>query len=209
MRCLAGIFGLVLLAGVCPGCQGRSATAQSKNPVVVIETSKGSIEVEMLKNKAPKSVENFLAYAKDGTYAGTIFHRVIDGFMIQGGGFDEKLVKRQTRPPVVNESKNGASNRRGTVAMARTSDPNSATNQFFINVADNKNLDWGGFGPGRPGYTVFGQVTQGMETVDAIRIVATQCSTKKPGPCDRQKTKGMSDVPVEPVKIIKVSLKES
>lgn len=178
--------------------------AKSSNPVVVIETSKGSITVELLKDKAPRSVENFLSYVKDGSYEGTIFHRVIGNFMVQGGGFDENLMKRGTKPPVVNEATNGVSNRRGTLAMARTSDPNSATSQFFINVVDNQRLDRR---PGNAGYTVFGQVTSGMEAVDAIRAVPTLCSTVQPGPCDPQKTKGMRDVPAEPVKIIKVALK--
>ncbi|MEO1172864.1 MAG: peptidylprolyl isomerase [Myxococcota bacterium] len=178
--------------------------AKSSNPMVLIDTTQGAITVELLKDKAPKSVENFLSYVKDGSYEGTIFHRVISSFMVQGGGFDENLIKRSTKPPVVNEANNGVSNRRGTVAMARTNDPNSATSQFFINVVDNARLDRS---PGNPGYAVFGQVVKGMDTVDKIRAVPTLCSTVQPGPCDPQKTKGMRDVPSEPVKILKVTVK--
>jgi len=137
----------------------------------VFETSEGRIVVEVLPDKAPKTVANFVQYVKDGFYDGTIFHRVIKGFMIQGGGFTPAMVQKPTRPPVPIESNNGQKNVRGSVAMARTSDPNSATAQFFINVVDNAFLDY----PGQDGagYTVFGRVVEGMDVVDKIRAVPT------------------------------------
>ncbi len=194
---------LAALLVIAAGCDVASA---SGNDTVVFETSKGSFTVELYSEKAPKSVANFLAYVKAGHYEGTVFHRVIADFMIQGGGFDANLNQKETKAPVVNESSNGLSNRRGTLAMARRSQPDSATSQFFINVVDNPRLDFGGMRPGTPGYTVFGKVTKGMDVVDAIKAVPTLCNSKRPGPCDRQKTKGMADVPVEPVVIKKVEI---
>ena len=142
------------------------ATAQT----VKLQTTEGDIRIELDAAKAPKSVANFLQYVKAGHYNGLLFHRVIDGFMIQTGGYDAKLNQRPTKPPIPLESHNGLSNVRGSIAMARTNDPNSATSQFFINVADNARLD------GEPedkasGYAVFGQVIGGMEVVDKIRAV--------------------------------------
>ena len=135
---------------------------------VRLATSMGDIVLELDKDKAPKTVDNFVQYVKAGHYDGTIFHRVIDGFMIQGGGMKPDMSEKHTRPPIALEAKNGLSNARGTVAMARTSMPDSATSQFFINVADNPNLDsYGG------GYAVFGKVVSGMEVVDKIRAAAT------------------------------------
>jgi len=169
---------IFVLAGVAliPG----SALCQGKNPVVVIDTSQGAITVELFQDKAPKSVENFMAYMKAGFYNGTIFHRVIKGFMVQGGGFTADMQLKPTRPPIVNESANGLQNLRGTIAMARRTDPNSATSQFFINTVDNQRLS---------GYTVFGKVIQGMDVVDKIESVATG-------------TKGVySDVPNSPIVI--------
>jgi cyclophilin family peptidyl-prolyl cis-trans isomerase len=143
------------------------------------------------------SVENFMAYARDGYYDGTIFHRVISHFMIQGGGFTPDMEKKPTGEPIANEAINGLSNKRGTIAMARTSDPHSATAQFFINVQDNMNLDHSGqANPSTWGYAVFGRVAQGMEVVDDIRFV----KTAKAGP--------YSDVPVEPVLIERVLIGE-
>ncbi len=141
----------------------------SATPQVAFKTTMGDIVVELDHDKAPKTVDNFLTYVKSGHYKGTIFHRVIDGFMIQGGGFDEKLVQKKTNKPVQNEANNGLTNAPYTIAMARTSDPNSATAQFFINVADNDALNY----PGRDGfgYTVFGKVVQGQEVVDKIKGV--------------------------------------
>jgi cyclophilin family peptidyl-prolyl cis-trans isomerase len=145
----------------------------SPNPSVLIKTSLGDITVELAPDKAPETVKNFLQYVDDKFYDKTIFHRVISGFMIQGGGLDAGLVKKATRPPVKNESSNGLSNDRGTIAMARTSDPDSATAQFFINVVDNKMLDKKGDAPSAAGYCVFGKVTAGMDVVDKIRAVPT------------------------------------
>ena len=169
-----------------------AADAQAPSKVQ-IKTSLGDITVELYADKAPKSVENFLAYAKSGFYDGTIFHRVIADFMIQGGGFTPDLRQKKTRAPVVNESKNGLSNLRGTIAMARTADPNSATAQFFINTVDNPRLDYAG--DANPGYCVFGKVTAGLDVVDKIRALPTGAQ----GPF-------RSDVPTTPVIIEKVTV---
>ncbi len=155
---------------------------------VKLQTSMGDIVVELDAQKAPKSAENFLQYVKAGHYNGTIFHRVIPSFMIQGGGMDEKMVEKATRAPIALESKNGLQNLRGTIAMARTNDPNSATAQFFINVKDNPSLDQVNSRDGN-GYAVFGKVTQGMDVVDKIKDVKT--ASKPPH----------DDVPVVPVLI--------
>ncbi|MBI1323968.1 peptidyl-prolyl cis-trans isomerase [bacterium] len=146
--------------------------AQAANPVVVLETSKGPIEIELFADKAPGTVANFLKYVDEGHFNGLIFHRVIDGFMIQGGGFDKDMKeKRPAHPPIKNEAAaSGVKNARGTIAMARTNDPNSATCQFFINHKDNDFLN---ASPGNAGYAAFGQVKSGMEAVDAIAKVAT------------------------------------
>jgi peptidyl-prolyl cis-trans isomerase A (cyclophilin A) len=148
-----------------------SPSPAAAGPVVVMETTMGTLRIAVDKEKAPLSAENFLAYVRSGHYDGTIFHRVIPGFMAQGGGFDAQMKQKAVRAPVKNESGNGVSNRRGTLAMARTSDPDSATAQFFINVADNDRLDARG---GQPGYTVFGHVLEGMDVVDRIVAVRTQ-----------------------------------
>jgi cyclophilin family peptidyl-prolyl cis-trans isomerase len=140
---------------------------------VQLNTSLGPITLELADDQAPKSVANFLTYARDGFYNGTIFHRVIGDFMIQGGGFTTDFQQKPTRAPVPNEANNGLKNLRGTVAMARTSDPNSATAQFFINVKDNPPLDHRSPTPQGWGYAVFGKVVSGMDTVDKIRQVAT------------------------------------
>ena len=142
-------------------------------PNVVIETDQGNIEIELDEAKAPKSVANFLQYVDAKHYDGTIFHRVIKGFMAQGGGYDEKYEKRPTKEPVQNEADNGLKNTRGTVAMARTSDPHSATAQFFVNVVDNDFLDHKEKSGSGWGYTVFGKVTKGMDVVDKIVAVDT------------------------------------
>lgn len=143
---------------------------------ITLETSKGNIEIELDAEKAPISTSNFVAYAKKGHYAGTIFHRVIPGFMVQGGGFDAEMTQKPTDAPIQNESKNGLKNTRGTLAMARTNVPDSATSQFFINVNDNANLDYPSFDG--YGYAVFGKVTAGMDIVDAI--VAAPTTSKGP-----------------------------
>jgi len=167
----------------------------SDNPVVVIKTSVGDITVELFKDKAPKSVENFLAYAESGYYNGTIFHRVIKGFMIQGGGLTADMNRKPTKAPIQNEANNGLKNTRGTLAMARTADVNSATSQFFINTANNAPLDYRGNTPDAYGYAVFGKVTDGMDVVDKIEKTPTG-------------SKGsFRDVPTQPVVIKSVQVK--
>lgn len=162
--------------------------ADAPNPTVALSTSHGDLTVELFTREAPVTVQNFLAYVDDGFFDGTVFHRVISGFMIQGGGMDAGMRQKPTKPPIKNEADNGVKNTRGTLAMARTSDVNSATAQFFINLADNGFLDHGGRDFG---YAVFGRVTQGMDVVDAIAKV----KTGRKGSHD--------DVPVEPVTIVK------
>jgi peptidyl-prolyl cis-trans isomerase A (cyclophilin A)/peptidyl-prolyl cis-trans isomerase B (cyclophilin B) len=163
---------------------------------VLLKTNMGDIVIELYPDKAPKSVENFLAYVNSGFYDGTIFHRVIDNFMVQGGGFTRELRQKPTKPAITNEAKNGLSNLKGTVAMARTSDPNSATAQFFINIADNQRLDYTSDQNGMTwGYAVFGKVVSGMDVVDKIRVLPTGAQ----GPFK-------SDVPTTPVVIEKASV---
>jgi len=155
--------------------------------MVKLETSKGDIVLELNKKAAPVTVANVLKYVNEGFYDGTIFHRVIANFMIQGGGFTADMVKKKPHPPIINEAKNGLKNDRGTVAMARTNNPDSATSQFFINHKDNTFLNYAG--KSKPGYAVFGKVVEGMDVVDAIAAVKT---TRKGR---------LSDVPAEPVMI--------
>ena len=162
---------------------------QSDNPRVVLETSKGIIALELDAAAAPQTVENFLAYVDAGHYDGTIFHRVVPGFMIQGGGFTSELEKKAVRAAIANEANNGLKNRRGTIAMARTGQPHSATAQFFINVVDNRALDHRAETQRGWGYAVFGRVTEGMEVADAI--VATETAPKGPH----------RHLPVEPIVI--------
>ncbi len=166
-------------------------------PQVRLDTTLGAITLELADDKAPKTVENFLAYTRDGFYNGTIFHRVIDGFMIQGGGFTPDFQQKPTRAAVTNEANNGLKNLWGTVAMARTSDPQSATAQFFINVKDNPMLDHRAPTPQGWGYAVFGKVIDGMEVVDKIR----QTPTGAGGPANQ-----FSDVPQTAVVITAVTL---
>lgn len=156
------------------------------SPQVVIRTSEGDITLRLFSDKAPLTVANFLAYVDAGHYNGTIFHRVIPNFMIQGGGFLPDMAEKATGDPVVNESKNRLHNERGTIAMARTSDPDSATAQFYINQRNNLQLDWA---PGRDGYTVFGEVILGMNIVDFIATAPTG------------KVGGLGDVPLQPIMI--------
>jgi peptidyl-prolyl cis-trans isomerase B (cyclophilin B) len=143
------------------------------NPTVALDTNHGRIVLELYADKAPKTVENFLGYVQAGFFDGTLFHRVIPGFMIQGGGFDGQQKQKPTRSPIQNEADNGAGNARGTIAMARTNDPHSATAQFFINLKDNTFLNHTGKNPQGWGYTVFGKVTEGMDVVDKIAKVRT------------------------------------
>lgn len=148
-----------------------ASTLALANPVVELDTSEGKITLELNAEAAPKTTANFLEYARNGFYDGTIFHRVIDGFMIQGGGFDPAMNQKETRAPISNEAKNGLKNAVGTIAMARTKDPHSATAQFFINVADNTSLDYPSFDGW--GYAVFGKVTDGLDIVQKIAKVRT------------------------------------
>ena len=151
------------------------ALAQTESaPRVTLETSAGNLVLELAADKAPQTVANFLAYAKSGHYDGTIFHRVIDGFMIQGGGYTADLQQKPTRAPIPLESRNGLKNDRGTIAMARTGVPDSATAQFFINVVDNERLNYPSFDG--HGYAVFGRVVEGMDVVDKIKSAATAAS---------------------------------
>ena len=142
-------------------------------PYVELETTMGNIVIELNQEKAPNTVANFLEYVKSGHYDGTIFHRVIDGFMIQGGGMDANMKEKSTNAPIQNEADNGLKNEVGTIAMARTSDPHSATAQFFINVKDNSFLNFSGKNPQGWGYAVFGKVTEGMDIVNKIKGVPT------------------------------------
>jgi cyclophilin family peptidyl-prolyl cis-trans isomerase len=177
------LFGLLLQAAT-PAAPLQPAPG---NPVVVVETSMGSITIELFKDQAPVSTANFLQYVRDGFYPGTVWHRVVPGYVIQGGGFNADLSEKPTRPPIQNEATNGLTNRRGTVAMARTRSLRSATSQFYINLSSNASLDHRGFSPEVFGYAVFGRVIEGMDVVDRIGAVKTGVKD------------GMEDVPLEPV----------
>lgn len=186
MKQLISIIAVLILSA-------STALAQQDkgNPEVTIHTNHGDIRVELYPNEAPLTVANFLQYAKDGHYDGTIFHRIISHFMIQGGGMTADMERKPTREPIVNEADNGLKNLRGTIAMARTSEINSATAQFFINVEVNGSLDYTGKESSRSwGYAVFGRVTDGMDVVDEIRFVKT----------------GRNDVPLETVLIESVEV---
>jgi len=168
-------------------CEAADTKGAGGNPVVVVQTSMGTIKIELAQDKAPVTVKNFLGYVDDKFYDGTIFHRVIPGFMIQGGGFQPGMKEKETKAEIKNESANGLSNARGTIAMARKRDPDSASAQFYINLADNsRGLDPHG---AQPGYTVFGKVIEGMDVVDKIAGVGTG----RRGPYD--------DVPADDVTI--------
>ncbi len=172
-------------------------SANAANPKVKFETTSGVILVELNAQAAPKTVANFLQYVKDGHYNGTVFHRVIKGFMIQGGGMKADMSEKSTRPPVANEADNGLKNEIGTIAMARTMDPNSATAQFFINTVNNVGLNFRSKDPDGWGYCVFGKVVGGMSTVKAIESVAT-------------KNEGMyQNVPITPIEITKATIVEA
>jgi cyclophilin family peptidyl-prolyl cis-trans isomerase len=185
-----------------PGAAGVEVAAPEAAPeaeqaketdMVIIKTTLGDIKVKLAAEKAPVTVSNFLAYADAGHYNGTIFHRVIDGFMIQGGGFDAQMNQKPTRAPIKNEASNGLPNKRGTLAMARTAIVDSATSQFFINVKDNGFLDFRAPTPQAFGYCVFGEVVEGMDVVDKIKGVPTGVKA------------GMSDVPLQTVEIVSVT----
>ena len=199
MKQLAGLV-MAITVAVAPATgltQDNSTSKQGADMVTVtMETNKGVITLELDREKAPDSVENFVTYAKSGHYDGTIFHRVIPGFMIQGGGFDTSMQQKDTNPPIKNEAANGLKNNKGTVAMARTNVPDSATSQFFINVKDNDFLNHTSPTPQGWGYAVFGKVTDGMDVVESIENVATANKG------------GQQDVPVSDVIIEKVTVQE-
>ena len=194
------IYGRLVLSGVLTLAlifiAGNMARAERSHPLVKLETSMGDITLELNADKAPATVANFLQYVKDGFYDGTIFHRIIPTFMIQGGGFDAKMNQKPTRAPVKNEADNGLKNELYTVAMARTMDPNSATAQFFINVGDNKFLNHTAKTMQGWGYAVFGKVVKGQDVVDKIKAVPTGNKSMH------------QNVPVEPVTIIKATVVE-
>lgn len=191
------VVAVAFALGLGAGAAGAEEKAAAKNPVVTIKTSMGTIKAELNADKAPISTQNFVEYAKAGFYDGTIFHRVIPNFMIQGGGMDAELnPKPGQRGPIKNEAANGLKNKRGTLAMARTSAPDSATAQFFINVKDNGFLDHRNKTPQGYGYAVFGKVTEGMDVVDKIKEVSTG-------------NRGMyQDVPVDTVTIESVTVSD-
>jgi cyclophilin family peptidyl-prolyl cis-trans isomerase len=199
-------YGLLTIVTLVYGCNEKTNTTEtnkkvitsernivnSQNNVVKLQTSMGNIVIELNEQAAPVTVKNFLGYVQSGFYDGTIFHRVIPGFMIQGGGFTPKMTRKKTLDPIINEAKNGLSNKRGTIAMARSNNPNSATSQFFINHRDNDFLNY--MDDNQPGYAVFGKVIEGMDVVDAIASVKT--TTRN----------GMENVPVEPVEIVSAKI---
>jgi cyclophilin family peptidyl-prolyl cis-trans isomerase len=182
------IFAAGALLAIDSSAGTSTAVASDKNddPVVVVETSLGKFKIELNEKKAPLTVKNFLKYVDDKFYDGTIFHRVIPNFMVQGGGFEPGLKQKRAKDPIKNEASNGLTNDRGTIAMARTSDPDSATAQFFVNVVNNKFLNQS---DDNPGYAVFGKVTEGMDVVDKIVKVATESRN------------GQQNVPVDDVVI--------
>ena len=174
---------------------GQAAQPAPGNPVVTIDTSLGSITIELFEQQAPVSVENFLQYIKEDFYPGTIFHRVVPGYVIQGGGYTAELAEKRTHPPIQNEATNGLRNQRGTVAMARTRALRSGTSQFYINLADNQALDHHSYAPEEFGYAVFGRVIAGMDVVDRIGAVPTAVKD------------GMENVPVTPIVIKGITVK--
>jgi cyclophilin family peptidyl-prolyl cis-trans isomerase len=187
-------FLLILLTALATNIHAASSLPASSSPTVLFETSQGNFTVELYPEKAPKTVANFLQYVKDGFYENTIFHRVINRFMIQGGGFERDMSEKNTRAPIVNEANNGLLNELGTIAMARTMDPDSATAQFFVNLNDNQFLNHTGPDPESIGYCVFGKVTSGLEVVQKIGLVQTTFIGRN------------ADVPVKAITIKNVKL---
>ena len=175
-----------------------SSSALAENPIVKLETSEGDITVVLFADKSPKTVENFLAHVDEGFYENTVFHRIIDNFMVQRGGFDVDLKQKKTERKVINESKNRLHNDRGTLAMARTSDPDSAGSQFFINQRNNPRLDWTPF---KPGYTVFGEVITGMRIVDFMASTPTGSAV---GKTDKGQMP-LQNVPLDPIVLLRVT----
>lgn len=192
MKQIKTVIGLLVLT-ICFATAGFAAQKSADPPKVRLETSLGTIVIALDSKKAPKTVDNFLAYVRDGFYNGTIFHRVIRGFMVQGGGFTETMGQKTTKASIKNEADNGLKNLRGTVSMARTSDPHSATAQFFINTVDNNPLDFTAKTDRGWGYCVFGRVVEGMDVVDAIEKEPTTFRG------------GAGDVPVRMVTINKAT----
>lgn len=199
MKLITGLL-MAITVGLAPATgftqDDQTSTKGAGMVTVTMETNKGTITLELDAEKAPASVANFITYARAGHYDGTVFHRVIPNFMIQGGGFDTSMQQKDTNPPVKNEADNGLKNDKGTVAMARTNVPDSATSQFFINVKDNGFLNHTSPTPQGWGYAVFGKVTDGMDVVDAIENVPTANKG------------GQQDVPVSDVIIEKVTVQE-
>jgi peptidyl-prolyl cis-trans isomerase B (cyclophilin B) len=196
-RILATLLLMLPLLAVAETAEQAAANETKEYAQVILHTNHGAITIELFEDKAPESAKNFLQYARDGYYDGTLFHRVIPNFMVQGGGFDTDFNQKATRAPITNEADNGLENTRGTLAMARTNDPHSATSQFFINVTDNSFLNHRSKANGQTwGYAVFGQVVDGMDVVDNIR----QVETGRHG--------FHQDVPVEPVIIERVEFPE-
>ena len=185
------LFATILL-GAAVGVFAAAVTAAPVNPKVLMKTTKGDMTIELFEDKAPLSVKNFLTYADEKFYDGTIFHRVIPDFMVQGGGYTAEMHEKASKPPIKNEAKNGLKNLKGTLAMARTEEIHSATCQFFINTEDNPDLDHKPNDPKRYGYAVFGKVIAGMEVLEAIRSVKTGVR------------RGHGDVPREPILILSV-----
>jgi cyclophilin family peptidyl-prolyl cis-trans isomerase len=194
-RFMVGLGAVAALLALTVGI--ASAQTKKVNPVVVLETSSGNIEIELYPDKAPITVKNFLWYVDNKFYDGLIFHRVIPDFMIQGGGFTPEMTQKQGKPPIENEAGNGLTNDKYTIAMARTNVVNSATSQFFINAKDNAFLNHKNESPQGFGYAVFGKVVKGMETVDAIAMVETGIKS------------GFNDVPVKTVSITKAYRKDA
>ncbi len=192
--CFALLTSFSCLVSLCFSSTEGLNSMNNKHPVVSFTTNFGDFKAELYEDKAPETVANFLQYVKDGHFDHTIFHRVIDGFMIQGGGFTKDMQQKSTRAAIKNEADNGLKNTIGTLAMARTSDINSATAQFFINVADNGFLDFKSKNPSEHGYAVFGKVIEGMDTIRKIQKVKTGSK------------EGHRDVPLESVEIIKATV---
>ncbi len=185
---------IALILCIIIGLPAILSAKEASKPMVAIITSMGTIKVELYPDQSPQTVSNFLKYVRSGFYKDTIFHRVIPGFMIQGGGLTKDMKKKQTAKPIINEAFNGLKNLRGTIAMARTSFPHSATSQFFINVVDNPFLDFKGRSKTDWGYCVFGKIVDGMNVVDSIAEVPTSS------------IKGRKNVPIEPVIIKDIQL---
>ena len=194
MTTFSAVCIILIASGIFALAYGQKNEITEDRNNVIIKTTLGDIELELFYEKAPVSVENFLSYVRSGFYNGLIFHRVIPGFMIQGGGFYKDLNQKETRDPIINEAKNGLSNIRGTIAYARTPVIKSATSQFFINLVNNTSLDYRNDTKAGYGYAVFGKVVQGMEVVDKIAAVKTGS------------VGGMRDVPVTPVIILEAGI---